>query len=316
MASHKNNINNFMLSDSDTDSDVDNKNNFTITELFNKTSELHKNNYVNKNQKNNIDDISTNEQNLTKHNLEYAKRILCFNVLNKGFCDYNDKCAYAHGLTDQKIEPIRKEAYDMIKKDLDLSKVDLLSNRGLLHNLNQLTKLCRACVKGVCPGGYNCKYGAFDKRYQICYNDLNDGDCHGECDKVHLTDKGLIPYNLQKMKSSNNSYTYKFIKSGLRNIIKEPIFAPFPTKILKDFSPQRGELLKLIPKQIINISDNDFNDNSDDSESDTLDLFIDKLKKIKDTKFNEADDISISDSDDEITNFLNNLQENEVLFKW
>lgn len=247
----------------------DEEDNFTITELYSKTSALHRSKFEQK------------ELPIVKHNLDHAKRILCFNVLNKGFCDYHEKCAYAHGLNDQNVDLYRKQAYDMIKNDSDLSKVDLVSNRGVLHNLNQLTKLCRACVKGVCPGGYNCKHGAKDSRYQICYNDLNDGDCDRNCGKVHLTKKGLIPYNIQKMKTNNSSYVYRFIKKDNINLDKGPIYATLPTIYINpNFIPRKGIILKKNDtKQIIKIIENDDYSSSSDSDTEGLNFFLRRIKE-------------------------------------
>lgn len=247
----------------------DEEDNFTITELYNKTSELHKSKFEQK------------ELPIVKHNLDHAKRILCFNVLNKGFCDYHEKCAYAHGLNDQNVDINRKQAYDMIKKESNLSKVDLVSNRGLLHNLNQLTKLCRACVKGVCPGGYNCKHGALDKRNQLCYNDLNDGDCDGNCGKVHLTKKGLVPYNIQKMKANQSSYAYRFIRNDGIKLDKGPIYASIPTKYVNPyFIPKKGKILqKHETKQIIKIIEDDIYYSSSDSDTEGLNFFLRRIKE-------------------------------------
>ncbi|AYV80824.1 MAG: hypothetical protein Harvfovirus7_21 [Harvfovirus sp.] len=121
------------------------------------------------------------------------KKVLCNNVLMSQTCHYGDKCMYAHSLDDQNVDTVRRKAYDILdgregisyKPDRELSKTFL-----------QLTKICDACCKNKCPGGYNCKYGVFDKKYQICADDLRYGICYNTtCNNIHLTNRGLIPLN-------------------------------------------------------------------------------------------------------------------------
>lgn len=144
-----------------------------------------------------------NENNVDKKNFNY-KKILCKNVNASGKCIYNNKCLYAHSLQEQNVEPIRIISYDMIKKNDNLSHINLSKNRQLYNNLVCLSKLCPQCNDNICTGGYNCKHGACDKKYVICQTDLNKGTCDGKCGKIHLTTKGLIPYGANIMKSSKN----------------------------------------------------------------------------------------------------------------
>ena len=133
------------------------------------------------------------------------KKLLCNNVLEYGECHYGDKCMYAHSLDEQNVEPIRKKAYDIIVDKIKLyDKPDI----ELAKTLLELTKTCENCNKKKCSGGYNCKYGTFDKKYQICSDDLNYGICYNtSCNNIHLTNKGLKPlyYN-------NKNDTIKIIK--------------------------------------------------------------------------------------------------------
>lgn len=131
---------------------------------------------------------------MRKQRNDNYKKILCKNIINGNKCIYNDKCLYAHNLEEQNMDSIRKIAYDLIKKNDDLSYIDLSSNRLLYNNLICLSKVCSQCINGVCTGGYNCKHGACDKKYAICQTDLNKGTCNGECGYRHLTKKGLVPY--------------------------------------------------------------------------------------------------------------------------
>lgn len=156
---------------------------------------------------------SIDDNKIDKNNI---KKMLCFNMLNKKDCNYGNKCMYAHNLEEQKKEPMRKEAYDIILDKKDLSDIDLVINRDLYHVLVQLSRTCSYCNKGVCTGGYNCKYGAIRTSYQICYDDLTDGRCQKvNCPNVHLTKKGLVPYSKQKlnrrMENDKNKQLYSTI---------------------------------------------------------------------------------------------------------
>lgn len=137
----------------------------------------------------------------TKLRNENYKKILCKNINNIGKCIYNNKCLYAHSLEEQNVEPIRVQAYNMIKKNEDLSQIDLSKSKHLYNNLLSLTKECQLCLDKKCTGGYNCKHGVCEKKYMICQTDLNKGTCDGNCGKKHLTEKGLIPYGVNIMKN-------------------------------------------------------------------------------------------------------------------
>jgi hypothetical protein len=127
---------------------------------------------------------------------ENLKKILCKNIINEGKCIYGAKCLYAHSLDDQNIDRNREIAYQMIKKDDELSHINLSKNDKLYNSLITLSKLCEKCEKGECTGGYNCKYGACKSTFVVCLVDLNKGTCNEKCNKVHLTGKKLIPYGI------------------------------------------------------------------------------------------------------------------------
>lgn len=140
-----------------------------------------------------------------------TKTILCVNMLHNNHCNYGNKCMYAHSLKEQKINSIRYKAYSFIKTDMDLSNLDLIDNHKLYETLLQLTVVCSLCNKCLCPGGYNCRNGAVNNNTKICYDDMVYGNCRkNNCQSVHLTKKGLIPYIKQKHRPSkclsNNSY--------------------------------------------------------------------------------------------------------------
>ncbi len=131
--------------------------------------------------------------------VENNKKILCFNMLNYGKCNYGNKCDYAHSLSDQKIEPLRHKAYTIIKSAENLKNIDLIADKKLYETLLQLTKMCSLCNRNLCPGGYNCRNGAINIKSKICYDDFMYGNCkRPNCLAVHLTKKGLVPYIKQQ----------------------------------------------------------------------------------------------------------------------
>lgn len=124
------------------------------------------------------------------------KTLLCYNMLVNSRCMYGNKCKYAHGLKNQYIKPINKFVYDAIINNNDLSNINLEMELKLYNRLLTMTNLCENCAKQKCHGGYNCKNGAIDDIYLICYNDLIGGNCNNiNCDRIHLTKQGLKPYN-------------------------------------------------------------------------------------------------------------------------
>lgn len=127
------------------------------------------------------------------------KRILCFNMYTTHSCPYID-CVYAHNLGEQKVDAVRKRAYDIIKGTKPLNDLDLIHDRELYLTLLKLSRLCYSCAKESCLGGYNCKNGSYTAECVVCYNDLNYGKCYTpNCNKVHLTKRGLVNYKLQEM---------------------------------------------------------------------------------------------------------------------
>lgn len=139
-------------------------------------------------------------------NYDNSKKILCFNMLNKQKCNYGAKCMYAHNLSEQQIEPLRHKVYTIIKCTNDLTNMDLINDNCLYETMLQLTRVCSSCNKGLCPGGYNCRNGVFNAKLKICFEDLVYGNCKRvNCQAVHLTDRGLIPYIKQKNKDKINN---------------------------------------------------------------------------------------------------------------
>jgi len=127
------------------------------------------------------------------------KKILCFNIINNKKCLYQKKCMYAHSLSEQKIDPMRHKVYTIINNNTNLESLNLIDDNKLFNTLIKLTKVCMLCIKSKCPGGYNCRNGAMNYKYKLCYDDLMSGNCKRlNCNSVHLTKHGLVPYLKQK----------------------------------------------------------------------------------------------------------------------
>lgn len=128
------------------------------------------------------------------------KRIMCNNMIIYGSCPYGCDCVYAHSLNEQKLDPMRKKAYDIILSTTKLDNIDLIHDKELYIALMQLTRICFGCENGTCLGGYNCKNGAINTKLTICYNDFYYGKCVvTQCYKQHLTKRGMVPFKLQHM---------------------------------------------------------------------------------------------------------------------
>lgn len=139
------------------------------------------------------------------YNEKNKKKILCNNILNFGKCNYNGKCLYAHNCEEQNVDPQRKELYDNIKSDGEWN-IDLSKNDNIAKQLMVFTKVCQDCIKNKCPGGYNCKYGVMDKKYQICYKDIYYGTCDNkDCKLLHLTKRGVLPSHPIKKQPEQNT---------------------------------------------------------------------------------------------------------------
>jgi hypothetical protein len=127
-----------------------------------------------------------------------TKRILCYNIIKGKECQYGDKCLYAHSLEKQKIDPIRKKIYTILKGDNNLKNINLIKDKALFQTMTQLTKVCFHCSKNNCHGGYNCRNGSINPKYKICYDDVMYGNCKNKkCFSIHLTNRGMMPYYTQ-----------------------------------------------------------------------------------------------------------------------
>jgi hypothetical protein len=222
------------------------------------------------------------------------RKIICFNIIKQKKCNYGNKCMYAHSLEEQKVDQYRIMAYKILKSKSNLSNLNLLEDEKLYETLIQLTKVCSMCVKGFCSGGYNCRNGAINHSYKICYIDLVSGNCKNiNCDSIHLTLRNLVPYNTQKNNFNNLSVitvigdpknTTKF-KNKLTN---DDIFYKCNNNVKKELDNIKGILLtdEFMLKHFGKNNNNNVYSDSDTTED------LDKMIKY----FNDND----SDSDESI----------------
>ena len=224
-----------------------------------------------------------------------AKRILCYNMLNCKTCKYQHKCLYAHSLSEQKIDPIRHKVYTMLDNKTNLSKINLVNDKKLFDTFMLLTKVCRGCIKQTCTGGYNCREGAANNRYRICYDDIMYGTCkRRNCMYIHLTKRGLRPYVLQKTIHNNkgndnpwkNTHRKKAMIENLQNKITRRDFSLASVEYNKNFTDNVNEITG------IPLSDNFFlsmlskkhhNDYMSHMDSDSEDEDVDEIIKYLNT---------------------------------
>jgi hypothetical protein len=134
---------------------------------------------------------------------ENYKKILCYNILNKKICSYGDKCLFAHNLKEQIINENKKKIMNMILNDNNLSYFNICLDDDFYKELLVFTIRCNKCYENNCNGGYNCKNGVCCDSLLICWDDLITGKCKNKvinkycCNGIHLTEKNLIPYNIQ-----------------------------------------------------------------------------------------------------------------------
>jgi hypothetical protein len=144
------------------------------------------------------------------------KKLLCKNIINQKICSYGNKCHFAHNLEEQNVNSKRKYAYSILTLN-DLSHISLDENFTLYKSLLELTFICKDCITNKCSGGYNCKFGTCLSKYHVCNNDLIDGNCtNANCTKIHLTKKGLIPYN-KKIIKQTKTFKLNYLENNINN---------------------------------------------------------------------------------------------------
>ena len=212
-----------------------------------------------------ISDTSSSEFCDSDNDTNNTKRILCYNIVTRKKCHYGKMCMYAHSVNEQVIDKIRKKAYDLIKNKISACDVNLLKDTDLFNELKQLTKLCKCCDNEQCSGGYNCKYGVFNKKYQVCYNDLMYGNCKKKsCKLVHLTKFKLICYNTQVINAKKpNVKLEKLINHDIFNYNDD-------SSIITDISDSSNEF----HQKLLNLNNDVCDENLSDL-SDYESIFID-----------------------------------------
>ena len=193
------------------------------------------------------------------YDVNNMKRMLCKNVLAYGKCNYGDKCLYSHSLLEQKKDSFRDIIYSYIiayvkNHKINQFDVSIIHNKDFMRALHQLTKTCQQCEEGVCQGGYNCKFGVFNKLYQVCYDDLYSECTVQKCPYVHTS---LMGVKNEKNKSLHNTNFYS--KTIQHN------------KYYKKFEPIVGTLLspEYFQKQKSN-DNHDDQDNQDNQDNDSI----------------------------------------------
>lgn len=165
------------------------------------------------------------------------KHLLCHNITESGWCKYGSGCRFAHDISEQVMEHVYKKAYDTIRGNIDLTKINIYREKDLYNILLKRCNVCINCEKGKCSGGYNCRNGARERKYVICKDDLNKGDCDGSCGKIHLTEKGLKPYMSYVIKQQEKSYEKLENKDRLNNFDTDSILDfYYPPDICKTIS--------------------------------------------------------------------------------
>lgn len=127
------------------------------------------------------------------------RHILCKNIFGDKGCEYRKTCLYAHTLHEQKINNDRQELISVLRDRTKLlDDINLNTNTDFLNTALVYSKLCSKCKDNNCVGGYNCKNGSPIEKLVICIVDFQTGLCtNNECKKIHLTERGLIPYEKQ-----------------------------------------------------------------------------------------------------------------------
>lgn len=199
------------------------------------------------------------------------KTIRCLNMLANRSCTYGGKCKYAHSLEEQNIVGPRRMALDVILKQKDLSNIDISSNKKLYGQLKCMTALCQKCIDSKCTGGYNCKHGACNPKCVVCLEDMNKGTCkQNKCDKIHLTDRGLIPYGIRITHESEKD---RSIKPVLINDVFFESAAKHVSSDVDDVVDDDEDILSIASvEEIVNDStptedrkDNKYDDSEDDN---------------------------------------------------
>lgn len=157
------------------------------------------------------------------------KRILCFNIITSKKCIHGDECKFAHSLNEQSKDKYNSIVLNVINKVKDAKNRNILEgNIGINKNILadsklykyflKYTSICNKCIINKCVGGYNCKYGIFDKSNLLCFYDLEFGNCNPKyCNFLHITNYNIHEKNYFK----TSKEILKFPKPYIINDNKE-----------------------------------------------------------------------------------------------
>jgi hypothetical protein len=127
------------------------------------------------------------------------KRILCYSSLNNEICKYSRNCIFAHDFSEQLIDEYRQRTFEIIldKKLSGFSMLDDARKETYYKYLTIMTNMCDSCRKGNCPGGFNCRNGAFHPNFKICKNDLIMGGCINPNLKLNMDDDLISRFSVE-----------------------------------------------------------------------------------------------------------------------
>jgi hypothetical protein len=162
------------------------------------------------------------------------KKILCNNYLATGHCEYGNKCLFAHSYQEQQLQNNKKVVFNIIFEKNDLSDVKIHNDLNLQNDLIIMTKECKKCFLNKCNCGLNCNNGVCLHNHKLCHADLTTGKCSNviftnyknsnikSCiNGIHLTEKKLIPLNIQNTLTISNCECYKLDYNNIEEIIKK-----------------------------------------------------------------------------------------------
>jgi hypothetical protein len=64
----------------------------------------------------------------------------------------------------------------------------------IYNKIYLFTNDCMQCRNHKCPGGYNCKFGAFDPTFKVCKNDFQMGDCPNKLFELNINRQLFEPF--------------------------------------------------------------------------------------------------------------------------
>lgn len=136
------------------------------------------------------------------------KRLICFSVINKTKCNYQEKCIYAHSLEEQYVDEDKFFFYQIVL-DKNLMNFFSLTNPktdDIYQCLFLFTQICNKCLTNKCTGGFNCRNGICHPSLKICRNDFLTGQCSNNIVKIEIDNR--IIHKFEKNEFTRcNEYT-------------------------------------------------------------------------------------------------------------